>query len=237
MTFHERAVGSPVASEPGLGALKDLEHEFARAFPSAALHGAKLDDTLRHAIRRFVDESKARGATADDVLTTMKDIARRVGFARPDAARPLASLPTDRLFTKVIMVCIEAYHDAAEPSSVLVRRVDSDQDHPTDSKGPRPLYSSSKDEEFTRAMALYVRSAHTRGSSFEQVLAGVTRILNAPDDTRRTTDDVALRWRGLLVRGLLLAVYGEDIGDAPVFHATHPADVSPPSSVNTSPVM
>src|SRR5690349_9216173 len=95
MTSFEREVSSPLTSEPGLSAVKDLEHEFARAFAQAELYGARLDDRLRHGIHRVVDAAKASGKSADEIVAMIRDMARRGGFAGPDSVRPVSSFPAD----------------------------------------------------------------------------------------------------------------------------------------------
>ena len=98
------------ASEPQ----KDLEREFARAFPAAELNSARLHDSLRQAIHRFVEEARDRGLSENEVVASMRAAARRAGFARPDSARSLSSVPADRLFTRAITACLETYHEADE---------------------------------------------------------------------------------------------------------------------------
>jgi len=218
----EREVASPLASESGLSAIRDLEHEFARALAQAELYGAILDDRLRHAIHRVVDAAKASGKSADDVVVVLKDVARRGGFARPDAVRPVSSFPADRLLTKAITACIERYHDAEDDpaqvaaASVAVRIDPNDLvviASGGDSRGAvaarlRALVSHGNDRTFAQAVASYVRTAPSRGLNLDAVLAGVHRIIDAIDDA--ATDAAAnepSRVHDLVMRGMLLALY------------------------------
>lgn len=219
MTFHERAVGSPVANESGLGAAKDLEREFARAFPAAEFNGARLNDTLREAIHRFVDEAKARGTSASEVVIAMKEVARRAGFSRPDSARAMASFPPDRLFTRAITACLEAYDEAEDPAPGEVQREPSYDPH-LDMDAFRGLLSNS--EQFAHAVAAYVRSARSRGLAVEEAFANVMRIA---DDGG---DEGASRSIPLVIRGLVLAAYGDDLDDAGV-RATPTAELPSPA--------
>jgi hypothetical protein len=222
MTSFEREIASSLTSEPGLSAVKDLEHEFARAFAQAELYGARLDDRLRHVIHRVVDVAKASGKSADEIVAMIRDMARRGGFARPDAVRPVSSFPADRLLTKAITACIERYHDSEEeipvipPRSTSVTQIDPDDlaaiASGTDMRGAasarlRALLSHENEAAFVRAVALYVRSAPSRGLAFDEAVAGVNRILAALDDTVRPADDGSLRVRHLVMRGLLVALY------------------------------
>jgi hypothetical protein len=217
MAFHERTVGSPVASESGLGAERDLQRELARGFATADLHAGVLDATLRQAIRRFVDEAKARGASADAVVSAMKDVARRAGFERPDAARPLASMPADRLLTRAITACIETFHEADDGHPVPRKAVAQRRDPQLDTGALRALLSRNDEEEFTLAIMRQVRSARARGAKVEHVLEDVIRVLNSSDDTmRRLPGDAVPRSHQLVILGLLLAVYGEGTTDAAV---------------------
>ena len=200
MTFHERAVGSPVANESGLGAAKDLEREFARAFPAAEFDGARLNDSLRHAIHRFVDEAKARGASASDVVGAMREVARRAGFSRPDSARAMGSFPPDRMFTRAITACLEAYDEAEDPTPVEPH-VETSYDGQLDLDAFRGLLSNG--EEFVHAVATYVRSARSRGLGVEQAFANVMRIAD------ETGDESGSRSTPLVIRGLILAAYGD----------------------------
>jgi hypothetical protein len=209
MSFHERAVGSPIGSESGLGAAKDLEREFARAFPSADFGGAKLNESLRHAIHRFVEEARARGTSENDVVVAMKDVARRAGFARPDTTRPLASLPADRLFTRAITACLEMYHEADD---VPPPGVDPTIDAQLDLESFRALLVHNDEADFSRAVGRYVRSAQSRGLSVDHVLASVARIIKASDDATKHLGEDALRHgRDLVMRGLVLALYADGV--------------------------
>jgi hypothetical protein len=214
MTFYERAIGSPVASESGLGAARDLEREFARAFPAAEMTGAKLNDSLRQAIRQFVDEAKGRGASENDVVISMKALARRSGFIGPESARSLTSFPADRLFTRAITVCLEAYHEADDVVPLAPRTSDTGYDPHVDLNAFRALRSKGDDEGFTRAIGAYVRSAHARGLGIDSVFANVDRILKASDDPAKRSPDDALHSHQLVILGLLLAVYHHSPGDA-----------------------
>jgi hypothetical protein len=221
MTF-EREVTSPLASESGLGAIRDLEHEFARALAQAELYGARLDDRLRHVLHQFVDAAKASGKSADDVVILVKDVARRGGFARPDAVRPVASFPADRLLTKAITACIERYHDAEDPAASAPApaagvRIDASDLVAIASGGDtggaiaahlRALLAHGNDQTFAQAVASYVRSAPSRGLNLDAVLAGVHRIIDAIDDAEsETATDEPSRAHDLVMRGLLLALY------------------------------
>lgn len=218
-----------MASESGLGAEKDLEHELARAFASAEFNGATLTDSLRESIRRFVDEAKTRGASANDVVAAMKDIARRAGFARPDTARPLASFPADRLFTRAITACLETYEtEETSPPPTPVSSHDASHDPQLDLGAFRALLSSNNEEDFARSVARYVRSAHARGLSMDQVLLSVSHIMSpGADAVSRLGGDAVLHSHQLVIRGLLLAVYSEGTGDAASAGAVRPAEFSP----------
>jgi len=211
MSFHERTVGSPVATESGLGAAKDLEREFARAFPAAELNGARLNDSLRDAIHRFVDEAKARGTSASDVVTAMREVARRAGFSRPDSARSMSSFPPDRLFTRAITASLEAYDEAEEPTPGEAHAEPS-YDPYLDMEAFRGLLSNG--EEFAHAVATYVRSARSRGLAVEEAFANVMRIA---DDGG---DEGAARSVPLVIRGLVLAAFGDGAA-----RAARPADL------------
>jgi len=219
----EREVASPTASESGLGAIRDLEHEFARALAQAELYGAILDDRLRHVLHRVVDTAKAGGKNPDDIIGLVKDIARRGGFARPDAVRPVSSFPADRLLTKAITACIERYHEAdAEVAPVSVADVAVVHIDPHDlvviasggdDRGAvasrlRALLSHGNEQPFARAVASYVRSAPSRGLNLDAVLAGVHRIIDAIDDagTESSVDEPS-RAHDLVMRGMLMALY------------------------------
>ena len=242
MAPQEREIASPLASDSGFGAVKDLEHELARAFPQAELYGAILDAQLRRTIHRVVDEAKAQGKSAQEVVTTIKDVARRAGFARPDAVRPVSSFPADRLLTKAITACIEMYHETDDAPPSVPSRV-AEQSHTprfdpnelfaianaTDSvpRVPetfRTILTRENEGAFTHAIAQYVRSSHARGVDIEQVLAGVNRILAATDDMTRPADDHLSRSRQLVLRGLLLAFYGAGIVDGDAVRDGHRAD-------------
>ena len=71
----------------------------------------------------------------------------------------------------------------------------------------RALLSHENEPAFVRAVALYVRSAPSRGLDFNSAVAGVNRILDALDDTLRPADDGSLRVRHLVMRGLFVALY------------------------------
>jgi hypothetical protein len=220
MSF-DREVASPMASESGLSAIRDLEHEFGRAFAQAELYGARLDDRLRHVIHRVVDESKASGKSADDIVAMIRDLARRGGFARPDAVRPVSSFPADRLLTKAITAGIERFHEAEEPIAAHVGaqtvRFDPEDialiasgGDPRGAVGARvrAILSHENESAFASAVALYVRSAVARGLDFDQALAGVNRIFDAANDgLTRPTGDAAPRAGQLVIRGLLQALY------------------------------
>lgn len=218
----EREVASPLASESGLGAIRDLEHEFARALAQAELYGARLDDRLRQVLHRVVDAAKASGKGADDIVVMVKDVARRGGFARPDAVRPVASFPADRLLTKAITACIERYHDADDEAAriatnVAVVRIDPNDLVVIASGGDngsavatrlRALLSHGNEQPFAQAVASYVRAAPSRGLNLDAVLAGVHRIIDAIDDAAsETSGDEPSRAHDLVMRGLLLALY------------------------------
>ena len=219
----EREVTSPLSSEPGLGAIRDLEHEFARALAQAELYGARLDDRLRHVLHQFVDAAKESGKNADDVVALVKDVARRGGFARPDAVRPVSSFPADRLLTKAITACIERYHDAEDdpatraPAPAAGVRIDANDLVAIASGGDtggaiaahlRALLAHGNEQTFAQAVASYVRSAPSRGLNLDAVLAGVHRIIDAIDDAgSETATDEPSRAHDLVMRGLLLALY------------------------------
>jgi len=216
MEFHERAVGSPMASESGFGAAKDLEREFARAFPTADFNGARLNDSLRHAIHRFVGEAKARGTSSNDIVLAMKDAARRAGFSRPESARSLGTLPADRLFSRAITVCLEVYDETHEAPSPDSRSVDADHDSQLDLNAFRVLLSSHSHDDFTRAVADYVRSARGRGLAMEKLVANVNRILKECGDAPTQLGTHAEpRASQLVIRGLLIAACGENNLDVP----------------------
>jgi len=219
MSF-EREVASPLASESGLSAIRDLEHEFGRAFAQAELYGARLDDRLRHVIHRVVDEAKASGKTADDIVAMIRDLARRGGFARPDAVRPVSSFPADRLLTKAITACIERYHEADEPPpTIAAQSVRFDLEdialiaNGADARGAvsarlRALVSPENESAFVSALALFVRSTIARGWTVDQALAGINRIVDAiGDGPMRATADAPARGGKLVIRGLLEALY------------------------------
>jgi hypothetical protein len=218
MASLEREVASPLASESGLGAVKDLEHEFARGFPQAELYGARLDDRLRHVIHRVVDEAKASGKSAEEVVAMIREIARRGGFVG-DPVRPVSSFPADRLLTKAVTACIERYHEADEPPVVHagVPRIEPEDliliANGGDTRGAvgarlRAMLSRENEEEFARAIAGFVRTAPLRGLDFNGVLVGINRILDAIEDgPARAPAEEPPRSRQLMIRGLLFALY------------------------------
>jgi len=225
MTSFEREVASPSASESGLGAVKDLEYEFARALAQAELYGAKLDDRLRHVIHRVVDEAKASGKSADEIVALIKDIARRGGFARPDAVRPVSSFPADRLVTKAITASIERYHASDDelpsatalpspaapigPADLALIASGGDARGAVSARLRAVLHHENADT-FARALASYVRSSAAQGSNLDEVLAGVDRILSAVGDSANpASPNGPARAPRLVLRGLLLALYEE----------------------------
>jgi hypothetical protein len=246
MSF-EREVASPLASESGLGAIRDLEHEFGRAFAQAELYGARLDDRLRHVIYRVVDDSKASGKSADDIVAMIRDLARRGGFARPDAVAPVSSFPADRLLTKAITACIERYHEAEEPAAAaggphgiafnpedLAVIASGGDTRGALSARIHAALSHENESAFTSAVALYIRSAIARGLDVDQALAGVNRIFDAIDGPRRAPGDEVSRAGQLVIRGLVQALYdrpaspheGVAAGDHPTVRTSYlkPAD-------------
>lgn len=73
----------------------------------------------------------------------------------------------------------------------------------------RQFLASGNEEQFAKAIAIYVRSAHARGEPIERVLATINEVVEGAEGAATIgSEREPSRMRQLVLRGLLLSFYG-----------------------------